>query len=566
MVAASLLYVLRRLERWLHQHIFKVGWLVTKQYQTTTILYYAFFLPGIILYELVYWVAAGFMNVRADRAIAWPEKQEIGELKLGFIKLAKNVGQFPLAVISTVPLVVGLAAVAFIATNRLNFPGFVASMGGGMLDEVSAAFGKLVSAPDFWIWIYLVFAISNTMWPDVSKLRGWRIILIGLAVAGAVLIVIGAGNRVIVDTLSGPVTNALNSFSGTLAVIIGIDLFVVAVLGTIEALIERFTGDSATFKNGKMITMRREELLKQQTAERATARQQRVAARAPALPAGPPSIYTMALPIPGAPGKEAVTRDEGVIISKPQTPAISAPSTPAVARTTPAVIPGTVADKSAAPAISAPGSKPAAESPAETEKKPVAGPVINTPTSGARPALTGSTTSSTPTSSPSTAPKPAAPSAPSESKPTSPVPTSPFSSGAQRPATPAGSSASPSGAPRPAIPTGSSTPPSSTLRPGTPTTAPSTATSAPKPPTTPASPGAPSSPAFKPATPMGTTRAGPTQSPLSQTSPAPKPSATTPSSLRSGLLDDDDDDEDLFEDDDVDEEDDLNYEDADDLP
>src|SRR5215475_7197184 len=72
---ALLFYGLRRLEVWLHQHIFKVGWLVTNKYQTTTILYYAFFLPGILLNQLTIWTIAGFLNVRAAHSIAWPEKQ-----------------------------------------------------------------------------------------------------------------------------------------------------------------------------------------------------------------------------------------------------------------------------------------------------------------------------------------------------------------------------------------------------------------------------------------------------------------------------------------------------------
>ncbi|MEO8612623.1 MAG: hypothetical protein ABI690_32305 [Chloroflexota bacterium] len=480
---------MRRLERWLHQHIFKVGWLVTKQYQTTTILYYAFFLPGIVLYELVFWLIAGFLNVRADRAISWPEKQEIGELNLGFIKLSKNVGQFPLAIISTAPLITGLAAVAFIANNRLDFQGFITAMGSGFLDDVGAAVSRLVSAPDFWIWIYLVFTISNTMWPDVSKLRGWRVVLIALAIAGAVLIVIGAGNQVIVDTLSGPVTNALNIFSGTLAVIIGIDLFVVAVLGTIEAIIERVTGDSATFKNGKMITMRREELIKQQAAERTTTRQQK-ATRAPALPAGPPSIYKMTLPIPGAPGKEAVTRDEGIVISKPPTPAIAATTTPTVTRSEPAVIPGSVADR----------------------PTPTATPAFNPGTSGARPALPGSTQ---PTSS---TPRPGAPTTP-----------------ASRPGISAAQSTSPtSSTPRPGAPTATSSPTTPTSRPGI----------------------SPSTPAPKPAF--------STSSPLtSSASPTAKPPASSGPSMRSGLLDDDDED-DFEEDEEIDNDDDLTYEDAED--
>ena len=84
---------MRRLERWLHQHMFKVGWLLTKNLQTTTILYYTFFLPGVVLHEFIYWLVAGILNVRAERAIAWPEAQAIAELKLNFIKLARNTSR-----------------------------------------------------------------------------------------------------------------------------------------------------------------------------------------------------------------------------------------------------------------------------------------------------------------------------------------------------------------------------------------------------------------------------------------------------------------------------------------
>jgi len=84
---ATLLYLLRQLERWLHQHIFKVGWLFTKSFQTTTTLYYAFFLPGIFLNELVRWMVAALLDIRAERTFEWPQQQDIGELKLNFIRI-----------------------------------------------------------------------------------------------------------------------------------------------------------------------------------------------------------------------------------------------------------------------------------------------------------------------------------------------------------------------------------------------------------------------------------------------------------------------------------------------
>ena len=61
------------LRRWLQQHVFKVGWLLTKNLQTTTILFYTLFLPGVILNQFVTWMAAGILNVRAERAIRGPK-------------------------------------------------------------------------------------------------------------------------------------------------------------------------------------------------------------------------------------------------------------------------------------------------------------------------------------------------------------------------------------------------------------------------------------------------------------------------------------------------------------
>ncbi len=389
-----------------------MGWLVTKQYQTTTILYYAFFLPGIILNQLVFWLSAGFLNVSAERTIQWPQKQEIGELKLDFIRLSKNVSPFRLAVISTAPLLIGLFAVWFIANNILEVPSFLTEMNiGGFMINISAALAHFTDAPDFWIWVYLAFAISNTMMPNFANLRGWRIVLSIIGVLIAALYILGAGDQVVMNNLRGPVTNALNSLSSVFAIIIGFDVFMVAVLGTMEAIIERITGDSATFENGKMITLRRSELLARRQQALAVKPQQRAQRAAPA-PSGPPSVYKLAFPIPGAPGKEAVTPSPQIVISQETKPALSPQ---ADSRSGPAMISGAVSEKLAAPSAS-----PVPSNPAAPLAKP-AGLPSGTQSSPFKPATPGSLMSPTP---------PAAdkPVTPVGNTPTTTAPASPFSS------------------------------------------------------------------------------------------------------------------------------------------
>lgn len=344
LLLGGLLYLLRRLENWLHQHIFKVGWLLTHQFQTTTILYYAFFLPGIVVNQFTYWAVAGLLNVRADRAIAWPEKQEIGELRLNFVRLSKNVDAFRLALISSAPLVVGLILVWHIANNILNVPGFLNDLRGNDLADFGEAAARFTAAPDFWLWVYIAFTISNTMMPDFRNLRGWRVVLTGIGVIVVALYVVGAGNAVIFDALEGPITSSLNALSSIFAVIIGLNLFMVAVLGSIESLVERITGHSATFKDGRMIVMTRQEMLAQRS--RALAPQPKTPKSA--APVGAPTVYRLPLPLPGAPGKEPVSRapgDEGLVIS--QDPLFAAPTNPSFnPRSSPATVSGSVTDKS----------------------------------------------------------------------------------------------------------------------------------------------------------------------------------------------------------------------------
>ena len=300
-----------------------------------------------LLHEVVRWLVAGFLNVQAERAIAWPEAQEVGELKLNFIRLTKDVSRVKLAAISTAPFVAGIVVVYLITNHILNMSTFVEALLANDLSDVPQTLGAMTQTPDFLLWVYITFTIANTMLPDFADLKGWWIVLgvLGLAIAG--LFAIGAGDEIVLLNLAGPITNGLRGLAGVFVAIIAIDVLVVAGLGTIEAIIERVTGHSATFKNGKMITLTREQ--QRELREQETAKRERQLAKRSATPAGPPSVYKLALPIPDPPDlsdlpgeKITVQREEQVPLptgaAQAPRPAptiftrgVSVPPTPAVA-------------------------------------------------------------------------------------------------------------------------------------------------------------------------------------------------------------------------------------------
>jgi hypothetical protein len=84
----------------------------------------------------------------------------------------------------------------------------------------------------------------------------------------------------------------------------------VGVLSAIENTIEWITGDSADFRNGKMITMTREERQERRMREiekQRQARERKRSGQATSVADGPPSVYRLPLPLPGSPGEEHIT-------------------------------------------------------------------------------------------------------------------------------------------------------------------------------------------------------------------------------------------------------------------
>jgi hypothetical protein len=325
-----LFWLLRVMEHWLHRHAFKVGWLITRRFETTTVLYYTFFLPGVFVNQVSMWLAAGVFNVRADREFQFPEKQEIGELKLNFVRLAKKAPALKLTVIHLTPLLVGLIFTWFVANSIYDLPGVIVVASANSENSLGLAVERLLRVPDFWLWTYFVFTISNTMMPSRASLRGWVPLALLVLVVTTLILLTGYGDA-FGSVFAQPILDAVNAFSLLLALIIGVDAVAIVVLAIIENTIEVITGNTATFKNGKMLVMRRQELRTQQQAERLKEQKRREQQKAAPRPAGLPSVYALPFPLPGPPGSEPAT----MIVTPPKPVELdkARPKAPAVIET-----------------------------------------------------------------------------------------------------------------------------------------------------------------------------------------------------------------------------------------
>ena len=281
-------------------------------------------MPGVVIYETVYWIGAGMLNVRAESAFQYPQKQEIAQLELNFVKLNKNAPLWRVTIIKLLPTLIGGGIIWLVAFNVFDILTVLEKLQIGTLFSLREAFTYLLYRTDFWLWFYFTFTVGNTFLPNIKDFRPFVVIFIPVSVIGIIFAFIGVGNEVIVTTMRGPVTDFINVVSGILLMIIIIDVIMVIILATIENIIEYITGDSADFVNGKLIAMTRKERLAKREREVQKQRSQLIEKRTQRLSSSSigSSIYQLPLPIPGAPGIIPITPIHTVVFEKTSMPVL----------------------------------------------------------------------------------------------------------------------------------------------------------------------------------------------------------------------------------------------------
>jgi hypothetical protein len=88
--------------------------------------------------------------------------------------------------------------------------------------------------PDFWLWVYLVFAVSNAMLPSAADRQAWGTALIFLGLlAGFVYLtglveVLSTGSAAI--TVSAWVRGAVDQLTWAFGITVAVDLIIAAIL------------------------------------------------------------------------------------------------------------------------------------------------------------------------------------------------------------------------------------------------------------------------------------------------------------------------------------------------
>jgi hypothetical protein len=236
---AAVLLPLIYVEKWIHSHLYGVGWLLTDDQKSATALYYVLLFPGVFVHEFTQYLVAGALNVKIKKVIAWPDAQDDGTLRLDFVRFQK-ANRAQAAVIGAAPLITGLALVWLISSQVLSLHTVVEAIGTSDLDIIGSALRDAASAPDFLLWLYAIFTISNAMLPTPADRQGWPLVIVAFAVMIAFLVLIGVGD-VLMETFTGPVAHGVERVTTAFATVLVAEVPGIMIIGFVEEILERTT-------------------------------------------------------------------------------------------------------------------------------------------------------------------------------------------------------------------------------------------------------------------------------------------------------------------------------------
>jgi hypothetical protein len=227
-------FLIYPLKRWISSHIQGVAFLLTGSPKVAMWVYWALFLPGTFLHEFSHWLTANLLGVKTTRFSLWPQLKKGGELQMGavVIQVSDPVRH---SLIGLAPLIFGSLAVLLIGQGRLELGRLGEALSSGEVETMGQALARIVLLPDVWLWVYLIFAISNAMLPSASDRESWRTVLLYLTLALALAVGLGLSPSMPpqLQTIGLTViTYLLSAF----VITIGVDLFFLLIIAVTETL------------------------------------------------------------------------------------------------------------------------------------------------------------------------------------------------------------------------------------------------------------------------------------------------------------------------------------------
>jgi hypothetical protein len=213
---------------------------LTRNAKASLTLFSLLFLPGVCLHELSHFAMARLLGVRTGRISLIPQALPGGKLRLGYVETAQT-GWLRDALIGAAPLITAGIFIGTLGAGHLGLAPIAAHLEQGDLNGAWRGLASLPGLADFWLWFYLVFVISSTMFPSETDRRAWLpITLICALLLGASLLA-GAGPWLMAN-LKTPLDRALRAAAGVYWVSLAVHLVLLGPIWLLRAGLFRLLG------------------------------------------------------------------------------------------------------------------------------------------------------------------------------------------------------------------------------------------------------------------------------------------------------------------------------------
>jgi hypothetical protein len=222
------------LTQWITKHIQGIGFLLMQDGEAALIIYFCLILPGVVIHELSHALVAWVLGVKVRKlSIGITRKRRGGSVALGSVEIAQ-ADPFRSSLIGLAPLIAGTVVVLLIGSQVFGLRPFVVNDADKLWSELQSIY----RTPDFWLWVYLVFAISNAMLPSTADRHAWGTALIFIGILVVFVYVTGLVQSLTTGsfavTAGSWVRSAMDQLTWAFGITVAVDLVVAALLFVTE--------------------------------------------------------------------------------------------------------------------------------------------------------------------------------------------------------------------------------------------------------------------------------------------------------------------------------------------
>jgi hypothetical protein len=237
--AALLLGPLLWFVRRAHTELQELFFLLTGHQDVSIYLFQILLLPGVVLHEFSHYLAARLLGVRV-RKISLSPNVRGNNVQMGAVVMDQPDFVRGL-LIGLAPLVLGTMVIVLIGHHIFDVGVVIQAArdgdGSGMVEAARAAF----EVSDAWIWLYLLFAVSNAMLPSEAD-REFVGPTLGLLVLVVALVVLAGRGPDLVNSLAGPMETVLSLLMVAFGITLFVDVIFVGVILLLKGLVSLTTG------------------------------------------------------------------------------------------------------------------------------------------------------------------------------------------------------------------------------------------------------------------------------------------------------------------------------------